>query len=50
MDENTTVEEMLQALFGAQMQLFYDQCELIFSPLEDIMKGEEIPAEEFEAA
>lgn len=50
MQENTTIEDMLEALFGAQMNLFYDQCELIFSPLEDILKGEELSEKEFEAA
>ena len=33
---------MLHTLFEIQMRLFYEQCDLIFAPMEDIVKGEEL--------
>ena len=42
MDENISIEEMLHTLFETQMRLFYEQCDLIFAPMEDIVKGEEL--------
>ena len=50
MDENITIEEMLHTLFEIQMRLFYEQCDLIFAPMEDIVKGEELIEGDFEAA
>ena len=50
MDENTSIEEMLRTLFDIQMRMFYDRCDLIFAPMEDIVKGEALHAGDFEAA
>ena len=49
MDENTTIEEMIQALFEVKMALFFEQCDLLFGPLEDIAKAEELSGIDFEA-
>ena len=50
MDENISIEEMLHRFFEIQMRLFYEQCDLIFGPMEDIVKGEELIEGDFEAA
>lgn len=50
MDEHLNIEEMLQALFEIQMKLFYEQCDLIFCPMEDIVKAEELSEGDFQAA
>ena len=42
MHENISIEEMLHTLFEIQMKLFYEQCDLMFGPMEDIVKGEEL--------
>ena len=49
MEENSTIENMLHTLFEIQMSLFYEQCDLIFEPMEDIVKGEELMEEISEA-
>ena len=49
MTEDTTIEDMLQQLFEVKMGLFFEQCELIFTPLEDIAKAEELKAVDFDA-
>lgn len=50
MDENTSIDEMLHTLFEIQIKLFYEQCDLIFAPMEDIVKGEALNEGDFEAA
>lgn len=50
MNENTLIEEMLHTLCEIQMRLFYEQCDLIFAPMEDIVKGQEFTEGDFEAA
>jgi len=50
MDENISIEEMIHTLFEIQMKLFYDRCDLIFGPMEDIVKGEALTARDIEAA
>ena len=41
---------MLHTLFEIQIKLFYEQCDLIFAPMEDIVKGEALNEGDFEAA
>ncbi len=50
MDENTSIQDMFHTLFEIQMKMFYDQCDLIFAPMEDIVKGEGLTEKDFEAA
>ncbi len=50
MNENMTSEEMLKSLYEVQMKLFYDECDLLFAPMEDMMKADLFFEEDFEAA
>lgn len=48
--DHMSVEEMLETLFEVQMQLFAEQCDVLFGPMEDIAKAELFFGEDFEAA